>query len=591
MKQLLRIALKPEPMSSVKVEVRGENLSDAAKALLGPLGKTVQRQVLSLPAADLEQFRRGEMVQAKVEELVAKVNDWLLDSELRSLLTVCLAGGNGSRTCIVFEVPDESRNLVAEVPFELLWHDTPAQPLVLRKDIEALVYLLAKAGVQMTENPATRSWPFKVLIVRPNPPDLGGQVPEVKTLRDHILVKGAHYGGGMVQVDVLSAEDGIGQPATWDAVQEQLARTHDYSVLVYLGHGELVPQHSGGQPLGQLYLEAEDGLGHKPVSAPQIARLLSKYPIPVVVLTGCLTGAEAPGAPARQRGGEQGVAQALVNSSEAGVQVAVGMRTELRTDAAITFLKAFFTSLLNPTKDALGSVPGGDIDRAVWEGRNTLFLQTGLFPPHWAAPVVFRAVEEEPIIRILAQPTEFQVTRDMKMLLEIRATLWKDLPEQSLSEGTPAMLMAIKKPLLAVEKKLREEGLKHGPMLLPCHAMIGAGQQGEVLVELAGTLRVSLLRGCLAVAGGTAAALRMTVPKAVRDAGFQLLTDSEDQACFELRSRDGTAKVLPEGELLKIVVQVGQTQPGLYAITLDIHEVVPKSIFWPGDNVLVVPRP
>jgi hypothetical protein len=460
---------------------------------------------------------------------------------------------------------------MAQLPLELLWHDTADKPLVLRRDVQSLVYLLSKAATPQV-NLATRNWPFKVLIVRANPPDLGGQVPEVGKLKTHILDKGLHYGQDMVQVEVISQEAGIDRPATWAAVKDHLKTTSDYNVLVYLGHGELLPAHTGGQPIGQVFLETEDGGGHEPVSAPQLAKLLALYPIPVVVLTGCLTGAEAPGVPARKRGGEQGVAQALVNSSEAGVQVAIGMRTELRTNAAMTFLKAFFESLLS--KDIKQA---GNIDRAVWMARNELFLDA-TFPPSWAAPVVLRASEQEPMIPYLAQRITFPISAEMQKLLDIRAVLWKHLP------GT-------KTALVDVELKLRDEGLKHGPLLLPRELTLAPNTAGQTAIDVAGTLTVSKLTGRLTVSGEGMEVQSLSATQALLDAGFRLLTDAADRSLFMLESKTGAAKALPEGEILRADIVVGAAAPGLYPIALDVQRTDPAVVCWPGDTMLTVPKP
>ena len=219
---------------------------------------------------------------------------------------------------------------------------------------------------------AAQSWPFKVLLVRAFPPDLD-PVPEVAPLVGKILAAGAAYGAGMVQVDVLSREAAIDRPATWAAFKERLQEEKNYNMLVFLGHAELAPALAGGEPVAQLYMEAEDGQGSQPIDAPQLARLLADCPVDVVVLAGCLTAAEPVAGAVRARSGAQGVAQALVNSSDAGVEVAVAMRTELRTTAAVTFLQSFFKSLLNPKPNAKGVVSGGNIDTAVRAARTELF--------------------------------------------------------------------------------------------------------------------------------------------------------------------------------------------------------------------------
>jgi hypothetical protein len=534
--------------------------------------KVFQRAMLQIDDATLAAFRRGEIAAADLARLTTKVNDWLFDQELRKILTDSLAaaatnGGLG----LVFVVPDEVRDMAAQMPLELLWHDTPDKPLVLRNDVQSLVYRLARTAPS-PENPANRNWPLKVLIVRANPSDLGNTVPAVSELKQYILAKGTRYGPGMVEVDVISKETGIGRPATWRALRDHLESTNDYNILVYLGHGDLTPPPAGGQPIGHLFMESEDANGHLPVGAPQLAKLLSNYPIPCVLLAGCLTAAEF-------AGGAQGVAQALVNSSEAGVQVAVGTRIELRDQAAIDFLKAFFASLL-------GTQHPGDLDRAVWQGRNELFVGSGPYPPHWAAPIVLCANDGGRMIDFLAQPITFQVSAEMAKLLEVRAALWKSLPD--LARAAPDRLAVFLPVLDQIEDNLRAEGVRHGPLLLPVRQQSLAGQPASLAVRLAGGLALSTLSGRIQIERDAADVRSIAIPPAVSNAGFQLLLDHADHGYFHLRSLAGRELALPEGELLRIELDVRQIPADAYPISLDLHRLEPRKPLWPGDNVLVV---
>lgn len=570
----LRIALSLAAQDTVSLAVQGDKVPQGLLAL--------QRTLLKLNEDDMEEFRRGVLDNAKLQGIVGQMNDWLLDVKLRGILDASIPP-NGSRLRLVFVVNDEVRRLMAGLPFELLWHDTPDKPLVLRRDIQSIIYKLEKAS-DAPVNPAANNWPFRVLIVRANPPDLGGKVPEVAKLQEHILRQGAHFGPKMVQVDVLSSEAAINQPATWSAFREHLENiSSDYNVLVYLGHGEVIPAQTGGEPVGQLFFESEDGGGHQPISSPQLARLLSNYPIPIVLLTGCLTGAEPAGSPARMRGGEQGVAQALVNSSEAGVQVAIGMRTELKTTAAMGFLRAFFSSLLK-------SEDKGNIDRAVWAARDKLFLDNP-FPPSWAAPIVFRASEQEPAIDYLARPVKFEITPRMAVLLDARAVLWKQLPKNITIQGGTDILPGVKTALTDVEALLKEEAKQHGPVLMPAHAVLQPGQTDSTTVQLDGQLTITKLTGRILIGGDAAAVTGIAAGSALDPGAVRFLTTPNDRSFFELQSINGQPVTLQTGELLKVDIRGNQAQPNLYPITLDIQTLEPNTKFWPGDNILVIPRP
>jgi hypothetical protein len=553
-------------------------------ATLPPAGRQVQRQLLQLDAGLMERFRRSELTPAELAQLSGTITDWLLDAEVRGILTAELAG-NGGGLRVVFVVPETARPIVAQLPLELLWHDAPNSPLVLRKDVQSLVYLLSKT--RSDQVPETSNWPFKVLIVRARPADLE-DVPEVAGLANQIQKMGEHYGQRMVQIDVISSEPGIGVPATWNTLREHLRQTGDYNVLVYVGHGEVLPGTTGDEPMGQLFMESEDGAGHKPVSAAQLARLLRTYPIRMVVLAGCLTGADPVGT-TRQRGGELGVAQALVNSSEAGVQVAVAMRTEIQTTTAITFVRSLFRSLLNIKPDPSGRRPAGDVDRAVRAAREELYLDND-FPPQWAAPIVLRATEREPFLEFLANPIQFHVSEMMEGLLLLRAQFWTALTDYSLAAGLPEPLLGRQAGLNDLTASIRAEGLKQGPLLLPRDLPLGPGQSGEAIVELAGALATTELRGRV-TASNDGWVKKLTMPQHL-PAQFQLLTDANDAGWFEFRAKGAGPTQLPAGEILRVQIDVPQgTSSGVYPLRIEILKMAPTGILWPGDGAVIVPRP
>lgn len=567
----LRIAFLPNGPDKLNLQIKGGTLPD--------MGKLVQREVLNLDPAIVERFRRRDLKPKEVSSVVKQVNDWLLDGELRAVIGGCLQPGNATRLRLIFELPDETRQTVANLPLELLWYETPDRPLVLRRDVASLSYLLPKVS-QLADAPGSRTWPLKILIVRSNPPDLGGFVPEVTGLRDHIVNSAAAYGNGMVQVDVISSEPAISGRATWQQLRDHLKLTTDYNILVYLGHGELAPLFHDDELIGQLFMESEDGFGHQPISAPMVAKLLALHPIPVVVLTGCMTATQSNGSLAA---GDQGVAQSLVNSSEAGVQVAVGMRIELEMEAATAFLKAFFTSLLS--EDG-----AGDVDRAVWSGRNEIFAAKGPHPPQWAAPAVFRASLREPFIDFLTKKSEFLVTPQMEKLRDVRSKFWALLPQQNASQAPSDLFNQIEALLQQNEQELRAEGLKQGALLLPQLTTIAANGAGKLSIVLCGPLHPSLLRGRVSIGAGVGAT-KISMSKPARDAGFRLMADPEEPSVFELLSKTNTPTALPEGELVQVELTVGDLPPGLYPVTLSIDVLAPRAIVWPGDNVVVVPRP
>jgi hypothetical protein len=565
--------------------VAGANVTLLVKgAGLPAVGKEVNRAVLKPDDQVLEDFRRGTINAATLQTLSDQITDWLLGADLRPVLEKALPA-NGGALRVVVEVPDGAREVFSQLPFELVWHDTPDKPLVLRKDVQSLVYVLSKMQ-QAAAARAVQPLPYKILIVRAFPQDYD-PVPEVKPLVDQILTAAKPYGQGSVQVDVLSREAAIDQPATWQAMREKLQERKDHNMLVFVGHGELVPAVSGGEPIGELFLEAEDG-GAEPVTAAQLARLLSDCPVDVVVLAGCLTGADPAGTP-RRRGAAQGVAQALVNSSEAGVEVAVAMRTELQTKAAVAFLKAFFKSLLNPTPDAKGVITGGNIDAAVRAARNELFFQNAK-RPQWAAPIVMRSTEDEPYIDYLAQPVTFAITPGMEMLLDIRATLWSGLADYSHAQGIPERLQGTFTALVDIESKLRTEAAKIGPSIIPQQATSPPGTSIDAVFRLKGALQITNVSGRVVVDGGITVNT-LTLPPAMQ-ADFQLVIDAQDHGSFELRSKSGAKHVVPEGEVLRARLDVGAAvASGLYKVAIEVQRLTPPTVLWPGHGVLIVPGP
>jgi hypothetical protein len=560
----------------------GMNLLLQGGALPGA-GVSIQRPVPQLDPDLMERFRRSELTPPQFVELRDSITDWLLDTEVRAILKAALPP-NGGGLRLVFVILDPARPFVAQLPLELLWHDSPNSPLLLRNDVQSLVYVLSKPPANVA--PETTNWPFKALIFRARPADLEA-VPEVGPLADEIRALGAPYGNRMVQIDVISREAAVNVPATWNALRTQVGK-NDYNVLVYVGHGELLPSATGGEPMGHLIMESEDGGGHDAINAGLLARLLQDHPVSMVVLAGCVTGADPVGS-SRQRGGELGVGQALVNSSEAGVQVAVAMRTELRTTAAITFVRSFFGSLLDSNQDPAGYRSAGDIDRAVRAARRELFLDNE-FPPQWPAPIVLRATEREPFIEFLAHPITFHVSQKMDGLLLVRAKFWKWMADYSLAAGVPELLKGRQAALDDVTADIRAEALLQGPLLLPRDLPIGAGQVGTAIFNVAGALTVKRLRARVTASSGDWVK-QVAVPASVL-ALFQLATDPNDPGWFELTSKSAGPAQIPEGELLDVQVEVpADTPSGVYPLRIEILEMTPPGTVWPGDGVVIVPRP
>lgn len=555
--------------------VTGAHLPDA--------GEPFPRSAPAFDDALLKHFQRAKLDAGQFEQLSKAVTDWLLGNDLKPVLSAAMPGKPGKLRVLV-AVPDNARQIVSQVPFELLWDEAEGTPLVLRDNVASLCYLLSKTRDVAAIAPVSQSWPFKILLVRSSPPDFD-EVPEAAGIAESIRQSGAHYGPNMVQVDVISREDAVNRPATWTALIQHLKeRGNEYNALVYLGHGEVMTGTLSADPIGHLIFESEDGGGHKPVGAPLLARLLTSYPIDLVVFAGCRTGAD-PATNDRRYGGEQGVAQALVNSGEARVQVAVAMRSELITTAAETFLKTFFESLLDirPDESNSNSVPAGNVETAVQRARKALYLTAPV--AQWAAPIVLRATQKEPFIEHLAQPIRFVITPRMQMLLEVRTTLWK-----SVAQSPPDQQQGQLVTLADLRRMIREEGLQRGPLILPIDVALAPGMTGRMQFELAGPLTVKELEGRISVPAGVTVR-NIEVPAAVAGA-FKLLNEAGDPGSFQLRARTKAPAALPEGTLLEATLELAaELPPGVHPVTVEVHVVQPAATLWPGDGVVIVSRP
>jgi formylglycine-generating enzyme required for sulfatase activity len=185
-----------------------------------------------------------------------------------------------------------------------------------------------------------------------------------------------------------SANNFILGPPTPEKLGKRL-EAFAYHVLVYLGHGGLDTSEQNGACL--IYLEGEDHYSRQ-LPGEDLADLLQTFPVPVVLLAGCLTAA----GPALE--GSLGVAQLLVRRPS-GVRCAIGMRNRLEDADATEFLRAFFNHLLNRT----GEYPG-HVEEAVRAGRLALRNHSKQ-PSAWSAPALFSNVLPEPVFPFLRPAT------------------------------------------------------------------------------------------------------------------------------------------------------------------------------------------
>jgi hypothetical protein len=352
----------------------------------------------------------------------------------------------------------------------------------------------------------------------------------------------------------------------------------DYDILVYLGHGDLEQVHQDLPPISLLQFERGDGL-HEPVNSQQLAAVLHRRPIPVVVLAGCLT-AVAPGdqalagLPVWMRG-NQGMAQALVNS-ESGVFFAVGMRCQVDADDALAFLERFFTSLLKINK--------GNVEMAVSAGRAELFQRKPL-SASWAAPMAFSSLRKEPLLEYMTKDPRFIQSDKMKLELNARSTfVWPFLAEQKAATRSPMLATVVQKNRQQLSDGVRE----NGAMLLP--EMVDEAQPNTTVtvpVTLEGALSCGELLGKFILGSGLRAG-RVRETAALTAAGFELFDHAVEPGYFIIRSKGKNMAPLPEGPILEFEVSILPEARGICLVNLDVTSTDSGQSFWAGYNAVIV---
>ncbi|APR80033.1 Hypothetical protein A7982_05380 [Minicystis rosea] len=561
----LVLSIDPGPGTSLRVSIQANGFA--------PITDEVVRDRPSFTPDDLAHLRSGSVSITAAEQLAHQVTSWLLDTDLRGHLGTAF---NAAREPfrIVIQEHHTLLDSLAEVPFELIEFND--MPVVLRKTVRALVHTQRSRSLPVKEAP-TR-WPLHILLVRSNPPDLGGLVPPIMPIRDRIMAHArARDLGDAVKVTVLSSEPGGSGPATHDALLT-LLRDHprEFSVLVYLGHGDL--QALGPDELqqsGVLQFERSDAPFANPVDAETLRTELRNYPVPVVVLTGCLTAAgEAvmQHVPTWMRG-IQNVASALVYG-ESGVQCCVGMRTRLETTDADRFLEGFFESLIVSTP--------GDVEHAVYRGRENLYAQRR-YPPSWSAPVLFRTTTVEPVFEWLRRQPEL-IDEKAEVIQPYREQTWATLSDLSgvATEGFRKMLSQMESSIVA-------SLMQHGAAVMwPLRIESKAGGLVHAEFMFQGALEVTTLKGRITFP--TMLVARAARPTAaLTAAGFSAYfkLDQEGVAGFILCSSGEEPASIPPGPILEIDLEVPAVA-AVHRVAVDSLTSNPPSLLSGWNNAIVL---
>ncbi|WP_437639189.1 CHAT domain-containing protein [Sorangium sp. So ce854] len=548
---------------------------------LAPIDDELERPFPSLPPAEIDELRSGYGSEQMTESLAEQVTGWLLQSDLRGHLSTAVNAATQPFRIVIRPHPAVLPHL-HDIPFELL--KLGADPLVLHPLVRGIVHAQKRHRASAAPPRLRWGWPFRVLLVRTNPKDLGGCVPLVLPLRDRVLAIARSCGlADVVEVAALTSEDGAGRPVTYDALRAEL-RNASYNLLVYLGHGDLQDVgFDGFPPIGVLQFELDGSPYANPIRADQLRSELLNRPVPVVVLAGCLTAA---GEALRDRlpqwmRGSQSVAHALVHG-ESGVQCAIGMRHRLETTDAERFLQAFVLSLLKQSP--------GDVERAVRAGREEMFAQKP-YPPSWSAPVLFRAAGIEPLFDFLCTaPTPLDPLDEHDQALREKG--WKALSE--LPAALPPEARRFSSFLLdTVEVAFLDRRRQRGASLVwPTRVEAKPGDTAQVSVQHMGALTVSRLEGRLSFA--KAISPRATRPgEALKAAGLRAFfaLDQPGEVRFFASSPAGTPVTLGAGPLFDVELALPGIFPAVYELRVDALASDPKMFLCGWSNAIVVSLP
>ncbi|WP_437839084.1 CHAT domain-containing protein [Sorangium sp. So ce1153] len=567
------VDIEPGAVSRLRLCVHASNLA--------PIEDELERPFPSLPPAEIDELRSGYGSEQMTEALAEQVTAWLLQNDLRGHLgTAVNAATQPFR--IVFRPHPAVLPFLQDVPFELL--KLGADPLALHPWVRGIVHSQKRYRPAATPSRLRWGWPFRVLLVRTNPKDLGGSVPPVLPIRDRVLSIARACGlADVVEVSVLSSEAGAGGPVTYDAVRAEL-RNASYNLLVYLGHGDLQEVgFEGFPPIGVLLFELDGSAFANPIRADQLRSELLNRPVPVVVLAGCLTAA---GEVQRERmpqwmRGSQSVAHALIHG-ESGVQCAIGMRHRLETADAERFLQAFVLSLLKQSP--------GDVERAVRAGREEMFAQKP-YPPSWSAPVIFRAASTEPLFDFLCTaPTTYDPLDEHDQ--ELREKVWKARSE--LPATLPPETRHFSSILLdTVESTFLDRRRQRGASLVwPDRVEARPGQPVQVAVHHLGSLSVSRLEGRLSFAEAIRVQAARPGP-ALKDAGLRAFfaLDQPGEVRFVASGARGEPVTLGAGPLFEVDLALPGMFPAVYELRVDALASEPKLFLCGWNNAIVVPLP
>lgn len=550
------------------------------------------RELPALRADELETLRRGTATDVDLASLTSALSKWLLEPELWNTFRDAVSGADPVR--LVLSSTRDIPEVLVDLPFELLTLKDENIPFVLQRSVGALAHQLALGSNRRV---VSRTVPLRVLILRASAGDRE-EVPGAVPLRKRLI----RLKRGRVIVDLLSSEigSGVDGPPTLSGLEDQLGQKPPYDILVFLGHGMLVDRPGSQMPF--LIFEDDRGAGSpgRQISTKQLESTLQAHPVPVVLLAGCTTAASAQyqaDVPQWMRG-VQGVAQSLVSSATAGVQIAIGTRNRLTNDEATCLLEAFFRSLVRGQDGGAK----GNVEIAVKYARRMLY-QRDPAACAFSTPVLFSSLPSEPVFEFLAHD-QGGLQDDIKSAVEIatstRADAWNILSKSSGQLRDGEAQQTIRNVATLAERtsqQISDAVRKRASSVIPSWVV---GQPSTVVEPMPVVLRWqegkeprrASLRGKIELDGQGALIRDIVIDESVSAAGYTLLTSRLDRASVVFRLEPGSADARPlaDGPLFHLVIAIQDSASGV--IPVIIKNLVPEGLssmsWYQGTGAIIV---
>jgi hypothetical protein len=389
--------------------------------------------------------------------------------------------------------------------------------------------------------------PLRILVVVASPRDRPpANIEQEKEIIRHALSE-LSGPGGPIELEFC-------EPPTRAELVERL-RDKQFHILHFVGHGEfgIVGDDPSQRPHLVFEGPREDGQEHgvsDPLDALSLESLLRNKTVRLAVITACASASPTPDEQPYRARAYDGVAQTLIRDVS-GVSAVVAMQFDLESDAAVTFSRTLYESLLNPDRQ---------LDEVVALCREALATTKSMGHRAWVTPVVYWRCKDgkvfEPVGLRAPLPPEFQ-----RQLNQIDIVLKTTLDHIMQVLQQPAAVQDAAAPLLDQWRNSVEELQQQRDLVL-----------GE-------TLR---LRGGSVAAGETIACpmtLRLRTAAQIGDVSVRLQYPADKVVLEGVDAGAGT----PDRELLR-----GDPAPG--ELTVLVKDASGGASWDPGEQELALLR-